>query len=188
MTTFTITIKTHNQRENQYLEVANPSRRIHVRNQMAKLYGSENTYTIYGVILNNYNSKLEEFLLEVTTYTTKNILAKHQEKDHIDSLLTETEQIFRLCYKVFKDQDPISEYFLIACASTINECLKSVNQLLLPEEYAYDMITWVEDSAYLNMEYITANPEENSPCKLTILKDQDEGLTMRVNEPITITL
>ncbi len=185
MTTFTITIKTHNQMDNQYLEVANPSRRIHVRNQMAKLYGSENTYTLYGATLNN--SKLEEFLLEVTTYTTKNILAKHQEKAYIDSLLTETEQIFRLCYKVFEDQDPISQYFLIACASTINECLKSVNQLLLPEEYAYDMITWVEDSAYLNMEFITANPEENSPCKLTILKDQDEGLTMRANEPV-ITL
>lgn len=183
MTTFTITIKTHNQRDNQYLEVANPSKRIHVRNKEAKLYGSENTYTLYGATPNN--SKLEEFLLEVTTYTTKNILAKHQERAYIDSLLTETEQIFRLCYKVF--DDPISEYFLIACASTINECLKSVNQLLLPEEYAYDMITWVEDSAYLNMEYITANPEENSPCKLTILRDQDEGLTMRANEPI-ITL
>lgn len=183
MTTFTITIKTHNQRDNQYLEVANPSRRIHVRSHMAKLYGSENTYTLYGATPNN--SKLEEFLLEVTTYTTKNILAKHQERHYIDSLLTETEQIFRLCHKVF--DDPISEYFLIACASTINECLKSVNQLLLPEEYAYDMITWVEDSAYLNMEFITSNPEENSPCKLTILKDQDEGLTMRANEPV-ITL
>lgn len=186
MATFTITIKTFNPDNNQYLEVANPSRRIHVRNQMAKLYGSENTYTLYGAAVNN--SKLEEFLLEVTTYTTKNILAKHARKAYIDNLLTETEQIFRLCYKAFKDQDLISEYFLIACASTINECLKSVNQLLLPEEYAYDMITWVEDSAYLNIKAITDTVPEDSPCKLTILKDQDEGLTMRVNEPAIITL
>lgn len=184
MATFTITIKTFNPDNNQYLEVANPSRRIYVRSQKATPCGSENMYTIYGATTNN--SKLEEFLLEVTTYTTKNILAKHQEKAYIDSLLAETEQIFRLCYKVF--DDPISEYFLIACASTINECLKSVNQLLLPEEYAYDTITWVDYSAYLNMEYITAQHPEDSLCKLTILKDQDEGLTMRVNEPAIITL
>lgn len=186
MNTFTITIKTFNPENNQYLEVANPSKRVYLRSQKATPCGSENIYAIYGSTANN--SKLEEFLLEVTTYTTKNILAKHQERAYIYNILTETEQVFRLCYKAFKDQDPISEYFLIACISTINECLKSVNQLLLPEEYAYNLITWVEDSAYLDIEAITATVPEDSPCKLTILKDQDEGLTMRVNEPAIITL
>lgn len=184
MATFTITIKTFNPDKYQYLEVANPSRRIHVRSKKATPCGSENIYTIYGSTPNN--SKLEEFLLEVTAYTTKNILAKHQERAYIYNILTETEQVFRLCYKVF--DDPISEYFLIACASTINECLKSVNQLLLPEEYAYNLITWVEDSAYLDIEALTALHPMDSPCKLIILKDQDEGLTMRVNEPAIITI
>ena len=182
MTTFTITIKTVNY-SGGYFPIQNQAKRIYARSQPHTVWGARNTYTIYGETLKIEKIKL--FISEITHYTIKTILEDHENTSMKNNgLLTEAEQIFRLVYKL-AEGDLILQKIIIACASTINECLKTFNQLLLPVDDAYDLIIWEgSSSAYIDL----SQDHSDSPVSLTMLRDQDEGLTMRANEPVRITL
>ena len=182
MATFTITIKTVNYSQG-YFSIQNPNRRIYARSQPHTVWGARNIYTIFGETLKIERVKL--FIQEITHYVIKTILEDHENTSMKNNgMLTEAEQIFRLVYKL-ADGDLILQKFIIVCASTINECLKTFNQLLLPVDDAYDLITWEGSySAYIDL----SQDHSDSPVSLTMLRNQDEGLTMRVNEPISITL
>lgn len=182
MATFTITIKTVNYSQG-YFPIQNPNRRIYARSQSHTVWGARNIYTIFGETLKIERVKL--FIQEITHYVIKTILEDHENTSlKNNGMLTEAEQIFRLVYKL-AEGDLILQKVIIACASTINECLKTFNQLLLPVEDAYDLITWEGSySAYIDL----SQDHSDSPVSLTMLRNQGEGLTMRVNEPVRITL
>lgn len=181
MTTFTITIRTVNYL-GAHFPIQNQNKRIYARCQPHTVWGARNAYTIFGETLNT--DKIKLFIREITNYLIKDIIADHEKTDKINGMLTEAEQLFRLLYKL-AEGDIILQKFIIACASTINECLKTFNQLLLPEEEAYDLIIWEGDySAYLDLSL----DHSDTPVSLYMLKDQDNESSFKVNEPITITL
>lgn len=181
MNTFTITIRTVNYL-GAHFPIQNQNKRIYARCQPHTVWGARNAYTIFGETLKI--DKIKLFIREITNYMIKSIITDHEKTDVINGMLTEAEQIFRLVYKL-AEGDIILQKFIVACASTINECLKTFNQLLLPEEDAYELILWEGDySAYLDL----SQDHSDTPVSLYMIKDQDNESPFKMTLTSTITL
>lgn len=173
----TLTIHTFNFAECNF--IFPETTRIRSTQALNTLWGARNTYTILGETLKL--SRIKTFIQGVTNQTIKAILEDYQDFIKLPCMLSETEQIFRLVYKLAEGDQSLRNY-LVACASTINESLKSFNQLCLSEYEAYSLIIW--EGAH--SAYLTLDPD--TPISLKMIRADIEHFSERVNELTIITL